>query len=102
MPHEAYIIDLCDRHLGGRPSPDCVAELAALPAERPDVRAFVERMFRLMQHAGFSSRDLSVVQGEVIGSLLSRILPGAWEGRIPPITVAGRHARIDDYLVRNP
>ncbi|MHC4304652.1 MAG: class I SAM-dependent methyltransferase [Planctomycetota bacterium] len=102
MPHEAYVIELFDRHLGCLPSPACVAALAELPVERAEVRAFVERMFRLMRRGRFSSNDLSILQCEVVGSLLSRILPGAWEGRVPPITVAGRHARIDEYLVRNP
>jgi SAM-dependent methyltransferase len=47
------------------------------------------------------ARDLSLQQAEILGTLLARILPGAWEGRVPPITVQGRHAVIDQYIKKN-
>jgi hypothetical protein len=34
--------------------------------------------------------------------LAPSILPGAWGGMVPPITVPGRHKKIDSYLRSNP
>ena len=88
-------------YFDGRLSPDVLDRLSNLPTEREDVKAFVERMFRFMTDAEMTAHDLSTLQGEVLGSLLARILPGAWQGRVPPITVKGRHRRIDDYVRNN-
>jgi len=76
--------------------------LKQLPIDRPDVFAFVERIFSFIGKNGMPARDLSLLQAEILGSLLARILPGAWEGRVPPITVQGRHATIDQYIKMNP
>jgi hypothetical protein len=75
--------------------------LMELRTERQDVQAFIDRMFRFMNRATMSARDLSALQGEVLGSLLARILPGAWEGRVPPVTVKGRHRKIDSLIQNN-
>jgi len=37
-----------------------------------------------------------------IGKLAPEILVGAVDGVVPPITMAGRHSRIDDYLAETP
>ncbi len=77
---------------------DVVDRLSMLPADREDTRAFVERMFRSMQAAGFSAKDVSVLQADILAALLSRLLPGNWEGRVPPITIAGRHMKLDQLV----
>lgn len=101
MAESDYVAQLNDRYFAGQLSPAFLEGLAHLPADRVDVRAFVERMFRLMRRGCFEASDLSQFQGEVVGSLLARILPGAWGGRIPPITVGGRHLKIDQYVSDN-
>ncbi len=101
MAESVYVAQLNDRYFAGQLSPAFLEALADLPADRADVRAVVERMFRLMRQGCFEASDLSRFQGEVVGSLLARILPGAWGGRIPPITVAGRHLKINQYVTHN-
>lgn len=100
MSGTAYVEELNRSFFGGRLSPAFSERLAVLPVERADVRAFIERMCRLMTVAGLGPTDLSPLQGEVLGALLARLLPGTWEGRVPPITVAGRHRRIDQLIGR--
>jgi hypothetical protein len=95
MSGAAYVDHLNHSFFSGGLSPDVAERLAALPVDRADVRAFIERMCRLMARAGLGPTDLSPLQGDVLGVLLSRLLPDTWEGRVPPITVAGRHQRID-------
>lgn len=88
-------------HFSGRLSPAFLAQLAKLPADRDDVRAIVDRLFRMMRRGGFDAADLSPSHGAFLGSMVARVLPGAWGGRVPPITFADRHCRIDDYVAAN-
>jgi hypothetical protein len=99
---QEFVKDLNSRFFDGELSQKFQDKLSYLPVDRPDVFAFVERMFTFMQSSGMPAKDVSVVHGEILGSLLARILPGAWEGRVPPITVKGRHAIVDQYIETNP
>jgi hypothetical protein len=102
MNTNEFVEDLNSRFFNGELSPLFKEELQKLPIDRPDVFAFVERTFGFIQQAGLPATDMSVMLGEILGSLLARLLPGAWEGRVPPITVPGRHAEIDEYIKKNP
>jgi hypothetical protein len=95
--HE-YVEYLNRSFFDGQLGPGIVDRLAVLPVERVDVRAFVERMFREMRRWQFPATEVSLMHAELLGSLLSRILPGTWEGRVPPITVAGRHRKLDELV----
>lgn len=101
MHPNTFIQELNTRYFNGLLSQSFVDKLAELPVDRPDVLSFVERMFHFMVAGGHPPTDLSSLHGDILGSLLARILPGAWEGRVPPITVPGRHKAIDIYLGKN-
>jgi len=100
MSDAGFLDRLNDEYFEGALAPLVLERLAALPVERADVRAFVERAFTLMRQAGLPATDVSPFQGELLGSLIARLLPGTWGGRVPPITVAGRHRRFDDLVQR--
>jgi hypothetical protein len=102
MNTQHFVSDLNERFFNGDLSPAFQEKLQELPIDRPDVFAFVERIFRYMHEAGIPAKDMSLLLGEILGTLLARILPGAWEGRVPPITVPGRHISMDQYLKNNP
>jgi hypothetical protein len=70
--------------------------------ERPEVREFVERMCRQFRAERLDATDFSEGLAWVVGDFLSKILPGAWGGTVPPITQQGRHSAIDEYLEKNP
>lgn len=93
-----FILRLNQQYFDGELSSGFQHELAKLPLEREDVLEFIERMFVLMNKGGHPAHDLSCLQGNILGSLIARILPGGWEGKIPPITVAGRHKGVDEYF----
>jgi SAM-dependent methyltransferase len=101
MNTREFVNDLNNRFFNGELSEPFQDKLSQLPIDRPDVFAFVERMFSLIRSNGMPAKDLSLQHAEVLGTLLARILPGAWEGRVPPITVQGRHAVIDQYIKKN-
>jgi len=59
----------------------------------PDAKAFITRMLRLMKRAGYSATDFNPNLARWLSSTLPSILPSAWDGRIPPITLPGRHRK---------
>ena len=101
MNSSQLVNNLNDKYFGGSLSPQFLLKLQQFPVERQDVHDFIERMFGFMKMSGMQAKDLSLLHADIMGTLLARILPGAWEGRIPPITVQGRHAIIDRYVKVN-
>jgi hypothetical protein len=97
MTVSAFVQDLNRQHFNGKLSAATVERLEAMP-DRDDARAFLERACALMQRAGTPAQDFSPFQGEMFASIASHLLPGCWGGRVPPITLAGRHVRIDQLV----
>ena len=87
-------------YFDGGLSSDVVERLRLLPVERDDARAFLERLGRLARASGLDARDVSPFQADILASLIARLLPGTWDGRIPPITIPGRHRKIDELVGR--
>ena len=87
-------------YFGAGLSPAVLERLRLLPVERDDARAFLDRMGRLAHTAGLDARDVSPFQADILASLIARLLPGTWNGRVPPITIPGRHQKIDDLVGR--
>ena len=90
-----------DRYFAGQLPDRYLDALASLPMDREDVLVFMERSFGLMQMGKFEATDLTEFQCTVYGSLLAPVLPAAWDGRVPSITVPERHTRIDDFILDN-
>ena len=90
--------ELCDRHLGARPSEAALQVLKSVEQQRTEVRDFVERAFQLMAIAKFDARDFTPFVARFFAVIAPGILPGAWGGMVPPFTLAGRHRKIDAYL----
>lgn len=91
-----------ETYFSGSLSADVIELLRDLEKQHPQVQATAEIMFRLMNKSRFYGRDFSPLLAWEYGFILSRIHPSAWGGMIPPITLQGRHARIDDYVAANP
>ena len=97
MTVSMFIRDLNRRHFNGKLAPATIEHLEALP-DREDARAFLDRAATLMQRAGMPAQDLSPFQAELFASVAAHLLPGCWGGRVPPITLTGRHAGIDQLV----
>ncbi|HET7217549.1 MAG TPA: CheR family methyltransferase [Vicinamibacterales bacterium] len=97
MTASMFVRDLNQRRFSGKLAAATISRLEALP-DREDARAFLERGVTLMQRAGMPAQDFSPFQAELFASVASHLLPGCWGGRVPPITLAGRHARIDQLV----
>lgn len=93
---------LCDRYFDARPPAEVLALLKDVENDRPDVRAFAERALWLMKISCLGPENVSTAMAFWLGKVIRRVLPGGLGDKIQPITSAGRHLKIDDYLAANP
>ncbi|MBE1470140.1 class I SAM-dependent methyltransferase [Kibdelosporangium phytohabitans] len=100
------MVQIVDRwntvYFEGRLSTGVLAELRELADASEDALALADRAFRLMRAAGLRPADLSVFTAWLIGFSVPRTVPSAWSGTVPPVTMAGRHRVLDEYVARNP
>ncbi|MGH3702195.1 MAG: hypothetical protein ACRDQY_22655 [Pseudonocardiaceae bacterium] len=89
-------------YFDNRLSPGAVAALDALNEASADAQALTDRAFRLMRVARLDAADLSVLTAWMFSFGVPKVVPSAWGGVVPPVTVAGRHQKIDDYIAANP
>ncbi|MPZ00166.1 MAG: hypothetical protein GEU97_19695 [Actinophytocola sp.] len=88
-------------YFGGRLSADARSLLAALADAEDDAIALADRAFRLMRMAGIDAKDVAAYTAWLIGFSVPRTVPSAWHGSVPPLTLASRHARLDEYVAGN-
>ncbi len=89
--------DLVEQFLGTR-LPQQMAGAVSLPGLPPEAWDFTMRMLALMKRAGYSATGFSPHLIQWLSATVPSILPGAWGGRIPPLTLPGRHKKFDDYV----
>lgn len=75
--------------------------MAGLVTAERDAQALADRVFRLMRMAQFEPTDLSLFTAWAIGFSAPRTVPSAWNNAVPPVTMAGRHHKLDDYIAGN-
>lgn len=97
------IVDIWNEaYFDNRLSPGAVAALEPLNEAGADAQAVADRAFREMRVARFDPADLSALTAWSFGFVVPKVLPSAWGGVIPPVTMVGRHRKLDDYIATNP
>jgi hypothetical protein len=96
------IEELYDRMFGSRPSALHLTLLKHAENERPEVKDFIERAFRLMVISQARPQDMTPSLAWVLGIMIPRLLPGAWGNVVPPFTLENRHKLIDAYVRATP
>jgi hypothetical protein len=82
----------------GKGLPDEIADIVAFPELSAEAQGFILRMLALMQQAGYPPTEFTATLARVLSDMIPNILPSAWEGRIPPLTMPGRHQSFDNYV----
>ena len=95
-PSESFNV-LVERFLGKR-LPDRLADEISLARLSPDAREIIWRMLALMKRSSFPITDFNAYMVRLMATITPAMLPSAWGGRIPPLTVAGRHKKLDTYV----
>jgi len=90
---------LVEQFLGIR-LPQQMAAPISFPALAPDTQDFIMRMLALMKRAGYSGTGFSPVLIRWLSASIPSILPSAWGGQIPPLTLPDRHKKLDIYVTR--
>jgi len=91
--------DLVEQFLGAR-LPQRMAEALSLSALPPYAQDFTMHMFALMKRAGYSATGFSPHLMRWLSATVPSILPNAWGGQIPPITLPQRHKKLDEYVAK--
>ncbi len=89
-------------YFDGQLSPVAMEALSGLPQQSAEVQAFVERICKYMTKAHFGAVNFSDSLAFIIGTIVPGLLPGAWGGKVPPLTHPGRHEKIDAYIDNTP
>lgn len=93
---------LAAHHLGGALAEDAVELMRPLDGAREEVHACLRRAFRWMEQARFRPEDFSLALASFFAVQMPNVLPGMCGGMVPPITTAGRHERLDEFVAGNP
>lgn len=88
---------LVERFLGKR-LPQEMAGTISLSKLPPDTQNFIMRSLALMRRAQYSATEFNPALIRWFFTTIQSILPSAWGGRIPPLTIPGRHQKLDDYV----
>jgi len=89
--------NLVAEHFGAH-LPEQMAADFSWTALHPDVQQFILRMFPLMACAGYQLTDFTPYLVRALSTMVPSVLPFAWGGRIPPLTVPNRHKKLDAYV----
>jgi len=95
---ETTFEELVEQFLGLPLAPQ-MAGAISLSAQPPDIQAFLQRALALMARAKYSATNFNPALNRWLSVTVPGILPRAWGGRIPPLTLPGRHRKLDDYVV---
>jgi hypothetical protein len=89
--------DLVAQYLEAR-LPEHLATTVNFKNLPPDTQAFIQRMLVLMKRAGYGVEQFNLALMRWLSITIPTMLPRAWGGRIPPITLPGRHQKLDAYV----
>lgn len=86
------------KHFLGVGLPDRLSQQISYPDMSIESRQFALRMLSLMQRASYPAGDFTPLLMRALSTVSGASLPSAWNGRIPPITMPGRHRKLDMYV----
>ena len=101
MATAAFLDTINLRYFDGQLSPANLDQLNVLDPKNEEGIAFAEGVMARMKRIGISAQDSAELVFWEIGSILPKILPGAWGGIVPPITFQNRHVLVEEYLKVN-
>jgi hypothetical protein len=100
QPPKCSFEALVAHYLGGR-LPKEMAAAISFPALPIDVQRFIARMLILMRKADFPVSDFTPTLIWQLSHIIPGFLPCAWNGRVPPLTLPKRNAKLDAYVVKH-
>ena len=96
MEEESF--DVLVEQVLGTSLPEHLEATFSFPKLKPYAQDFIRRMLALMKRSGYSVSEFNPVLLHWASVIIPRVLPGVWGGQIPPITLPGRHKKLDAYV----
>ncbi len=90
---------LVEYYLGDRLPEKLINEIS-ISRMSAEGQNFILRMLSLMKRSGYRANEFTLPFLQWLKTI-SNMLPSAWGGIIPPITVPDRHKKFDDYVIEN-
>jgi len=90
---------LVEQYLGTR-LPRRLCDGISFSALSADARGVVLRFLALMKRSSCPATEINSQMIWLLASVTPAMLPSAWGGHIPPVTSAGRHKKLDDYVAK--
>jgi hypothetical protein len=85
----------------GKKLPRHLSAPITFPELSSETQQFILRMLALMKRAGYPVTGFTPPLIRWLSTTVPSVLPGAWGGCIPPITMPDRHKKIDTYVSRH-
>ena len=89
--------DLVVQYLGKK-LPDELAASVSMSKLSDEAKGFTLRMLSIMKRSEYSVTEFNPHLIHWLSVTVPSSLPGAWGGRIPPLTLPGRHKKLDNYV----
>lgn len=90
---------LVEQYLGTR-LPRRLCDRISFSSLSDDARGVILRFLALMKRSSCPATEINSQMIWLLASVTPSMLPSAWGGHIPPVTSAGRHKKLDDYVAR--
>ncbi len=94
---ETTFEELVEQFLG-LPLAEPMTGTVSMSGLTPETQAFIKRALGLMQRASYSAANFNLALLRWLFVTVPSILPSAWGGRIPPLTLPSRHKKLDAYV----
>ena len=85
-------------HFFGKRIPEGMTASFSMSKLSKEAQEFIVRMLALMKRAGYTVTAFNPHLIRWLSATVPSTLPGAWGGRIPPLTLPGRHKKFDTYV----
>ncbi len=101
MTSTEFIESVNAKYFAGELSPLQIALLQDLDPNNTEAVEFVEHAMARMKRIEVSAKDSAALLFWEMASIWPNILPGAWQGIVPPITFSNRHILLEYYMEKN-
>ncbi len=101
MTNETFIESVNEKYFHGELSPTQIKFLGELDTNNTEAVEFVGNALARIKRMNISAKDCTAFIIWEMAGIWPKILPGAWNGIVPPITFSNRHVLLEDYMERN-
>jgi len=101
MTNDHFSAAANQKYFNGHLSQNQLLFLSELDSGNSEAVEFAEGVLSRMKRIHLDAKDIPELLFWETGSIIPKILPGAWGGIVPPITFPNRHIKVEEYMGKN-